>query len=126
MIPAGDLELLRTFDSRGRITLTAYLSLDTPKRRQSAYDDFVQHMRARLDECGSDRECREAIQEDMEIVGLYLKGNGHRRARAVALFSCAAELFWRAYPLTVPVPTQVTVGTSFDLGPLVHAAIPVG
>ena len=56
----------------------------------------------------------------MEIVGLYLKTNGHRYPPGLAIFSCAAELFWRAYPLPVAVPTQVTVGPKFDLEPLLR------
>jgi len=117
LIPASDLEVLRSFDSRGRITLSAYLRLDSPQYRASAYDEFMKLMRTRLEECGSDRECREAIKEDMEIVGLYLRTNG-RRHPGLAIFSCAAELFWRAYPLESAIPTQVTVGPAFDIEPL--------
>jgi hypothetical protein len=54
----------------------------------------------------------------MEIVGLYLRTNGHRRHPGLAIFSCAAELFWRAYPLPRPVPNQVAVGPKFNLEPL--------
>jgi hypothetical protein len=116
------MEVLRSFDSRGRITLSAYLRLDSPLDRASAYDQFMDLMRSRLEECGSDRECREAVAEDMEIVGLYLRTNGHRRHAALAIFSCAAELFWRAYPLESAIPTQVTVGPTFNLEPLTLAS----
>jgi hypothetical protein len=75
-------------------------------------------MQVRLEECGRLPECREAIEEDMEIVGLYLKTNGHRKHAALAIFSCASELFWRAYPLESAIPTEVTVGSSFNLEPL--------
>jgi hypothetical protein len=122
LIPASELEVLRSFNGHGRIVLSAYLSLDTPERRQSAYDDFAQHMQARLEECGTHTDCREAIKEDMEIVGLYLKTNGHRRHLGLAIFSCAAELFWRAYPLPIAIPTQVAVGPKFDLKPLTEFA----
>ncbi len=54
----------------------------------------------------------------MEIVGLYLKTNGRRNNKGLAIFSCAAEMFWRAYPLKEAVPTRVTVGSAFDLEPL--------
>lgn len=121
MIPESDLQVLQTFNSRGRITLSAYLRLDTPQYRDSAYEEFVRQMQVRLDECGSQPECREAVQEDMEIVGLYLKTNGHRHHAGLAVFSCAAELFWRAYPLSVPLPTLVTVGPRFNVGPLLQA-----
>lgn len=118
MIPASDLEVLRHFDSRGRFTLSAYLRLDSPGRRESAYDELMGLIRARLEECGSDPSCRDAVGEDMEIVGLYLKSNGHRKHAGLAIFSCAAELFWRAYPLEAAIPTRVTVGPAFDLDPL--------
>jgi hypothetical protein len=118
LIPASDLQVLRAFDSRGRSTLSAYLRLDSPQYRASAYDEFMRLMRTRLEECGSDPECRWAIQEDMEIVGLYLSTNGHRKHAGLAIFSCAAELFWRAYPLDRAIPTQVTVGPAFDIEPL--------
>ncbi len=120
LIPETELEALKSFDSRGNITLTAYLRLDTPKHRESAYDDFVRQMQARLEECGPSPDCREAIKEDMEIVGIYLRTNGHRHNAGLAIFSCAAELFWRAYPLPVPLSTQVTVGPKFNVKPLVE------
>jgi hypothetical protein len=118
LIPDRDLAALQSFDSHGNTTLSAYLRLDTPERRESAHDDFARKMRVHLDECGSKPECREAIKEDMEIVNLYLRTNGHRQNSGLAIFSCAAALFWRAYPLESPVPTQVTVGPRFDLEPL--------
>jgi hypothetical protein len=118
VIPDSDLEALKSFDTRGSIALSAYLRLDTPEHRATAYERFLQLVQDRLDECGSDTECQEALQEDMEVVGIYLKTNGHRQHAGLAIFSCAAELFWRAYPLPVPVPTQVAVGPAFDLAPL--------
>jgi hypothetical protein len=113
-----DLELLRSFDGRGNITLSVYLRLDTPHRRESAYEEFVRQMQLCLSESCPRPEWRDAIQEDMEIVGLYLRTNGHRRHAGLAIFSCAAELFWRAYPLPVPLPTQVAVGPKFNVEPL--------
>jgi hypothetical protein len=121
LVPPREMEVLRKFDPRGRVTLSAYLRLDSPECRESAYEEFMRQARTCLEECGSDAECREAIREDMEIVGLYLRSNGHRRLAGLAIFSCAAELFWRVYPLDVPIPTQVTVGPRFDLKPLAPA-----
>ena len=124
MIPDSDLALLQSFTGNGHITLSAYLRLDTPQLRDSAYDDFVRATEACLDECNPQQECREAIKEDVEIVGLYLKTNGHRRPAGVAIFSCAAELFWRVYPLEALPLTQVSVGPRFNLEPLVQATEP--
>jgi hypothetical protein len=98
--------------------LTAYLNLNSPEHRESAYHDFISLAEQRLEECGQRPECREAIHEDMEIVGLYLKTNGHRHHAGLAIFSCANELFWRAYPLPRPVETAVTVGPRFEVEPL--------
>ena len=121
MIPDRDLEILRSFSGHGSITLSAYLQLDTPEHRETAYRDFMRLAQKRLEECRPRPECQEAIREDMEIVGLYLKTNGHRNGPGLAIFSCAAELFWRAYSLPVPIPTQVSVGSRFDVDPLREA-----
>jgi hypothetical protein len=118
LIPDRDFELLKSFNGHGHVTLSVYLRLDNPQLRNSAYDHFIQEMQACLAEHGSKPEFREALREDMEIVGLYLKTNGHRKHPALAIFSCAAELFWRAYPLKVPVPMRVSVGPKFDVDPL--------
>jgi hypothetical protein len=121
LIPNRDLEVLQSFNSRGKITVSAYVRMDTPEHRESAVSEFMQQMQSRLDECGSSPECREALKEDMEIVGLYLKTNGHRDQVGLAIFSCAAELFWRVFPLPVALPSQVSVGPEFDLEPLKRA-----
>lgn len=120
MIGDRDLELLESFDGNGSVLLTAYLQLDTPEHCKSAYEEFLKLARARLDACEHRPECREALEEDIEIVGLYLKTNGHgyRRHPGLAIFSCAAELFWRAYPLPVALDNQVEVGRHFEVEPL--------
>lgn len=118
MIQDRDLDVLQSFNGHGSITLSAYLRLDTPERRKNAYDEFAQQMEMRLEECNPKSECREALKEDMEIVGMYLRTNGRRDYAGIAIFSCAAELFWRVYPLPVPLPDQVSVGPKFDIAPL--------
>jgi hypothetical protein len=118
LIPESDLAALRSFNSHGSITVSAFLRLDTPEHREAAYGEFVQQIQARLEECGRDESCRKAIEEDVEIVEIYLNTNGHRDHAGLAIFSCAAELFWRAFPLDVPIASQVVVGPSFDLSPL--------
>jgi len=70
--------------------------LDPRNPRESAYDEFMQKMQAAMEECSPRPECREAIEEDMEIVGVYLRTNGRRPQGGIVIFSCAAELFWRA------------------------------
>lgn len=121
MIPDRDLEVLQSFNGHGNIALSAYLQLDTPEHRESAFGEFMQQMQLRLEECGSNPECREALKEDMEIVGVYLRTNGRRHYPALVIFSCAAKLFWRVYPLAAPCPTRISVGPRFDLEPLKQA-----
>ena len=121
MIPDSDLETLQSFNGHGSTTLSAYLRLDTPERRKSVHKEFELQMKLRLEECGQEPECREALQEDMEIVGLYLRTNGHRNYAGLAIFSCAAELFWRVYPLSAPLPNRVSVGPKLDIAPLQQA-----
>jgi len=118
LIPDSDLETLQSFNGHGSITLSAYLRLDTPERRKSAYDEFLQQMNLRLEECDFKPECREALREDMDIVGMYLRTNGRHDYAGLAIFSCAAELFWRVYPLPEPLPNHVSVGPKFDIAPL--------
>jgi hypothetical protein len=120
LIPDSDVEALRSFHGRGHSALSAYLRLDTDVRREAAHETFVLKMREHLSECNPKPECREAIKEDMEIVGLYLKTNGLRHRPGLAIFSCAAEFFWRAYPLPVALPTHVTVGPQFNVEPLMR------
>jgi len=118
LISDRDLQILQSFNGHGNITLSAYLCLNTPEHGESVYEDFMQQMQARLDECGSSQECREALREDMDIVGLYLRSNGHHHQGTLAIFCCAAELFWRVYPLPLTLPTQVWVGPKFNIEPL--------
>jgi hypothetical protein len=118
LIPDSDLAVLQSFNGHGSFTLSAYLRLDSPEHRESAQHEFMEQMQLQLEECGSSRDCLDALQEDMEIVTVYLRGNGARRQPGLAIFSCAAELFWRVYPLPAPLPTQVCVGPKFDLEPL--------
>jgi hypothetical protein len=118
LIPKSELQLLQSFDNRDSITLSAFLPMDTPERREQAHAYFLQQIQLRLEELGPDAEYRDALKDDVEIVGLYLRTNGHRRHQGLAIFSCAAELFWRAYPLPVPPPLEVTVGPNFDIEPL--------
>lgn len=87
MIPEKELKILESFNGRGNVVLSAYLPLDTPEHRQSAYASFVELARQRLEACGDRPDCREAIREDIEIVGLYLKSNGHRHNPGLAIFS---------------------------------------
>jgi hypothetical protein len=121
LIPDGDLEALKSFDSEGSLALSVYLPLDTPQSRESAHDEFVRQVEIQLAECQAQPDCRKAVREDIEIVSLYLKTNGHRRHAGLAIFSCAPKFFWRAYPLPMAIPLQIRAGQKFDGEPLAKA-----
>ena len=120
MISDRELDVLKAYDNRGHNLLSVYLRLDTSARRQAANDQFVQQVRACLDNHDPPPMLREIIQEDIEIVSVYISSNAKRCGAGLAIFSCASELFWRAYSLPLPVPTQVAVGPRFDIDPLLQ------
>ena len=120
MIPDGDLEALKSFESDGHLVLSVYLPLDTPQSRETVHDEFVRQVEIQLAECQAQPDCRKAVKEDIEIVSLYLRTNGHRRHVGLAIFSCAPKFFWRAYPLPMAVPLHISAGQRFDIAPLLQ------
>jgi hypothetical protein len=115
---------MRAFGDHGHHLLSVYLCLDTSARRQTACNEFVRQVQACLDNGHSPSVRRETIQEDIDIVCIYLKAHAHRCGAGLAIFSCAAELFWRTYWLPVAVPTQVSLGPEFDIKPLLQVVTP--
>lgn len=124
MISKKDLEVLRAYRSRGHTLLSVYLRLDSAAGRQGAYQQFVRLLRACLNNHELPPMCPEIIQEDIEIVSLYLTSNANHPGAGLAIFSCACELFWRAYSLPILIPSRVAVGPRFDIEPLLQVAAP--
>jgi len=116
VISRKDFELLERFDADGGIALSIYLDVSTPALREGA----LQRIRARIgslgDADGADR--LQTISEDLDMVELYLGTSAARSLRRVAIFSCANQLFWRAYPLSDLPEEYVAVGSRFDVAPL--------
>ena len=123
LISDGDLEALESFESDGPLVLSVYLPLDTPQSREAANDEFMRQVEIQLAECQAEPDCRKAVKEDIEIISLYLRTNGHRRHAGLAIFSCAPKFFWRAYPLPVAVPLHITAGHRFDVKPLIRLLV---
>ena len=118
LISDGDLEALKSFESDGPLLLSVYLPLDTHESREAAHDEFMRQVEIQLAKCQAEPDCRKAVKEDIEIISLYLRTNGHRRHAGLAIFSCAPKFFWRAYPLPVALPFHIAAGQKFDVGPL--------
>lgn len=122
MIPSPEeLQRLAAFETDGQPTLSIYLDLTTANKRKSASNDFETMSNQQLDKCRADRRCRKILQEDIEIVQIYLSDGSLPPSAGLAIFSCASRLFWRAYSLPVAVPNRVDIGPTFNLEPLLSA-----
>ncbi len=116
-----DLERLAAFEAEGRPALSIYLDLTTANKRKSACNNFETIAKQRLDECGTNYRYRKMLQEDIEIVQIYLRNDSLPHSAGLVIFSCASRLFWRAYSLPVAVPNRVDIGPTFNLDPLIAA-----
>ena len=57
---------------------------------------------------------------DEEAVIRYIEHEFSREGRSVAIFSCASENYFRAYPISVPVHSRVHVGNNPYVRPLAN------
>lgn len=117
---AEELDILSQFTAQNGLALSVYLDLRSTHAQQRAADTARHLIQAHLKESGIGDEAMEALQEDLDVIRLYLTTNGGRDAEGVAMFSCAAELFWRVYPLSAPVSNVVHVGPRFNVRPLLE------
>jgi len=115
------LARLAAFEAGGRPALSIYLELTTAHKRKSANDIFEAMVNQQLEACNADRRWRKMLQEDIEIVQMYLSNGSFPYSAGLAIFSCACRVFWRAYPLPVAVPNRVDIGPTFNLEPLISA-----
>jgi len=117
-----DVETLAAFSADERPAMSVYLDLVTADKRKSASKDFETMADQRLSEqYGTNHRRRKMLQEDIEIVHMYLNNGSLPGGAGLAIFSCASSLFWRAYTLPVAVPNQVDIGPTFNLAPLRRA-----
>lgn len=117
-VTAAELEVLRKYRTQNSLALTAYLDLRSNNLKATAEYLLKDRLQARLRKLGIDSEEQGLLQEDLELIQIYLNTNGNRKATSIAVFSCAEELFWRAYLLPVPVDMHVHIGAELDLEPL--------
>ena len=60
------------------------------------------------------------MPEDIEAVIRYIEHEYAREGRSLAIFSCAAENYFRAYPLSVPVHSRIHIGSKPYVRPLAN------
>lgn len=87
--------------------LSIYLNTDPAEGNADAYR---LRLRSMLKDIG--------LEEDGEAVLRYFEHEHDWSGRSVALFSCAPEGFFKAYPLAVPVRSRVRVGEQPHVKPL--------
>jgi hypothetical protein len=115
----SDLEVLDQYSSPNGMAVSVYLDLESLPEPDTANQLLEELAEAQKKELGMDQESWDSLQEDLDIIRLYLKTNGNHRARGVAIFCCASEYFWRVYPLPTPIPTHMHVGPRLDTTHLV-------
>lgn len=109
-----EIETLNSFRSRSGLALSVYIDLRSTQQKEKAND----MVRSLVRRCLEDMKCSEgdweAIQEDLDLIQIYLRTNSNRQAIGVAVFSCAQDLFWRAWPVWTPIKTEVHIGPEFN------------
>ncbi len=110
MFTTDDMQELVGFQSTGAPVLSVYLNVDPTQRTT---DEYRLILRGLLREAGNN-----AAPEDIAEVEKYFDFEYDWQGKGVVVFSCRAEGFWRAYPLAVPVPNRVYVGSRPYIRPL--------
>jgi hypothetical protein len=118
-LTSTDLAVLNQYSCPSGLAVSVYLDLESLPERDTATRLLQQLAEAQKQELGMDQDAWNTLQEDLDIIRLYLKTNGNRQAPGVAIFCCASEYFWRAYPLSRPIPTHMHIGPRLDTAHLV-------
>ncbi len=110
MFSEKDLQELVDFQSEESPVLSLYLDVDPTER---STDEYKLVLRGLLKEVSG-----QAQPEDITAVERYFDHQYDWQGKGVALFSCLAQDFWRAYPLAVPVESYAYVGNRPYIKPL--------
>jgi peptide chain release factor subunit 1 len=104
MITRQQVDQLLQFKNGRFLVTSCYLNLDrtqaSPQSLKIRVKDLLQSARHSLQGKGGSHEQRESLQRDIEQIEAFAQGDilaSHHKALAV--FSCAGEKFWQAYPL---------------------------
>ena len=111
MFSRKDLQELAEYKGTGAPVLSLYLNVDPS---QHTTDEYKLALRQLLRGAGE-----RAAGEDIAAVERYFDLEYDWSGRGVAVFSCNADKFWRAYPLPVAVADHVFVGLKPYVTPLV-------
>jgi peptide subunit release factor 1 (eRF1) len=110
MFSRRDLQELAEYKGTGKPVLSLYLNVDPS---QHTTDEYKLTLRRLLHDAGE-----QAAGEDVAAIERFFDLEYDWSGRGVAVLSCAADKFWRAFPLAVPVADHVFVGPKPYLTPL--------
>lgn len=106
MLTDRDLKEILNFSCPGSV-LSVYLDTDPKERKAEA---LKLRLRRLVEEVN--------LPEDRTIVLEYFEHAREWKGRSMVIFSCARRLFFRAYPLAVPVHSQARLGDHPYVKPL--------
>ncbi len=101
MLTQSDLQELLDFQAQ-HLVLSVYLNTEPS---QGNADVYKLKLRSMLKDA-------EAPENDASVIGRYFDQEYDWAGRSVAVFSCAPENFFRAYPLAIPIRSRVRVSTN--------------
>ena len=110
MFSRKDLQELAEYKGTGAPVLSLYLNVDPS---QHTTDEYKLALRQLLRDAGE-----RAAAKDIAAVERFFDLEYDWSGRSVAVFSCSADTFWRAYPLAMPAPDHVFVGSKPYVTPL--------
>jgi len=108
MFNESDLQELLEFNAADSV-LSVYLNTDPSLGNTDAYKLRLRNMLKEVD-----------LPEDVARIEHFFNAEFDWSGRGIAIFSCAAEDFFRAYPLAIPVHDMVHVGDSPSVKPLAN------
>lgn len=110
MITQEDLQELLTFDGGDDKVVSLYLNVDTG---QESSETIKRYIRALLRDVAGH-------EEDVEAIENYVNFSHEWSNRGLALFSCSAQDFFRAFPTAVAFRNRVRTGRKPYVKPLAH------
>jgi hypothetical protein len=91
-------------------------------RRRPARRVFKDQMDEIVEAHGEHNEVVESLRGDFDRISGYLDGDADPGAHGYYIVSCSAKNLFEAFPIGLPLPTEVTVGPTPALSALARAA----
>lgn len=110
MFSKQELKELAEYQSKTAPVLSVYLNVDST---QLTVDQSRLALKGMLKSAAD-----KASRQDIKAVEKYFDLEYDRRSKGIVILSCAAQDFWRVYPLAVPVDDHVYVSSQPYIKPL--------